>query len=123
MKKKDFISLLLGVLGLLLFGFGLCMCLLPEWDLFKPGVVVTAIGAVVLLVLAVVRRKMSDKPAAKPNWKLIGKLAYGLFAALVLGAGMSMVLVLEGMMLPGILVGIVGILLLLGLIPLFFGLK
>ena len=84
MNKKSFVSLVAGVLGGLTFGIGMCMCLLPEWDLFNTGVVVAAIGAVILLVLAIVLRKMSGKPAGKPNWKLIGRIAYGTLAALVL---------------------------------------
>lgn len=45
-----------------------------------------------------------------------------MFAALVLGVGMCMIMVWN-LMLPGILVGIVGIVLLLMLIPMFLGLK
>lgn len=123
MNKKSFVSLVAGVLGGLTFGIGMCMCLLPEWDLFNTGVVVAAIGAVILLVLAIVLRKMSGKPAGKPNWKLIGRIAYGTLAALVLGLGMAMIMVMEGMMLLGMVIGVVGILLLLGLIPLCKGLK
>lgn len=123
MNQKSFVSLIAGVLGGLTFGIGMCMCLLPEWDLFNAGVVVAAIGAVILLVLAIVLRKQSGKPAAKPNWKLIGRIAYGTLAALVLGLGMAMIMAMEGMMLLGMAIGVVGILLLLGLIPLCKGLK
>lgn len=122
MQKKHFISLILGVLGGLLFSIGLCMCLLPEWNAFKPGVVITAIGAAVLIALFIALRKMSGKAAPKPDWKLIGKIAYAVIAALILGLGMCLIMVWNAM-LPGILVGIVGILMLLGLIPMFMGLK
>ena len=122
MKKNDFITLVIGVVGGLLFSIGLCMCLLPEWNAFQEGVIVTAIGAIVLLVLAIVLRVKSGKPAKKVNWKLVGKIAFGVIGALVLGAGMCMIMVWD-MMLWGILVGIVGIVLLLCLIPMFVGLK
>lgn len=122
MQKKFFYSLVLGVLGGLMFSIGLSMCLLPEWGMFKPGVVVTALGAVALLVLFVWLRKQSGKAPAKPDWKLIGKIAYGVLAALVLGMGMCLIMV-WGKMLLGLVVGVVGILLLLGLIPMFMGLK
>ena len=122
MQKKHFLSLVLGVLGGLMFSIGMCMCLLPEWGMFKPGVVVTAIGAVVLLILCIWLRKQSGKAPVSPDWKLIGKIAYGVLAALVLGVGMCLIMV-WGKMLLGILVGVVGILLLLGLIPMFMGLK
>lgn len=45
-----------------------------------------------------------------------------MFAALVLGVGMCMILVWN-LLLPGILVGILGIVLLLMLIPMCLGLK
>ena len=49
-------------------------------------------------------------------------MLFGIFGALVLGVGMCMILVWN-LMLPGILVGILGIVLLLCLIPMFLGLK
>ncbi|MBD5111799.1 MAG: hypothetical protein HDT42_04600 [Ruminococcaceae bacterium] len=123
MKKENFITLVLGVVGGLLFGIGMCMCLLPEWNAFTPGVAVTAVGAVVLAVMLIVRRVMLGKPALKINVKTVGKVAFGVVGALVLGLGMCMVMVFEGMMIPGIIVGLVGIVLLLCLIPMCAGLK
>lgn len=122
MKKSDFITLVVGVVSGLLFSIGMCMCLLPEWDLFREGVVVTAVGGIALIVLAVVLRVRSGKKCGKINWKLVGKIAYGVFAALVFGIGLSMILVWK-MILPGIALGAVGICLLLGLIPMIVGLK
>lgn len=121
MKKSAFINLIIGVVGGLLFALGMCMCLLPEWNAFKLGVVCTAIGAVILLALALVNYVKSGKKI-KVNWKITGKVLFGTFAALVLGLGMCMIMVWN-MMLPGILVGIVGIVLLLCLIPMCIGLK
>lgn len=123
MEKRNFITLIMGVIGGLLFSLGMCMCLLPEWGVFNQGVVITAIGAVVLLITYLTYRKMSGKKPRKINWKIVGKVAYGVFASLVLGLGMSMIMVMENMMIPGILVGIVGIVLLLFLIPMCVGLK
>lgn len=122
MKKENFVSLILGTVGGILFAIGMCMCLLPEWNAFTQGVVVAAIGAVVLVAMLIVRRKMEGKPAIELNGKAIGTVALGVIGALVLGVGMCMVMVWE-MMIPGILVGVVGIVLLLCLIPLVKGLK
>lgn len=121
MKKKTFACLVLGVIGGLLFGVGLCMCLLPEWNAFNQGVIVTAIGASVLLVLLGICLK-GKKSNKKINWKTVGKVIYGTIGALVMGVGMCMILVWE-MMIPGIVVGIVGIVMLLFLIPMCIGLK
>ena len=123
MTKKNFMFLVLTVVGGLLFSLGMCMCLLPEWNVFKPGVVVAALGAVVLLAIALVRWIMAGKPVAKINWNQVGKIAYCVAAALVLGTGMAMIMAFEGLMLPGIIVGIVGIVLALGIIPVIKGLK
>ena len=121
MKKSAFVNLIVGVIGGLLFALGMCMCLLPEWNAFSLGVVCTAIGAVILLVQALVAWLRSGR-RVKINWKLTGKILYGVFSALVLGVGMCMILVWN-LMLPGIAVGILGIVLLLMLIPMFLGLK
>lgn len=123
MTKKNFAFLVLTVVGGLLFALGMCMCLLPEWNAFKPGVVVTALGALVLLAIALVRWIMAGKPMAKVNWIKVGKIAYCVAALLVLGTGMAIIMAFEGLMIPGIIVGIVGIVLALGMIPVFKGLK
>ena len=123
MKKKDFISLVFGIIAGLLFSLGMCMCLIKEWNAFNLGCVVSAIGAISLFILFIVRRKMSGKPKIKVNLKTVGIVAFGIFGALVLGLGMSMTMVFKGTMIQGIIVGIVGILLLLCLIPMTKGLN
>ena len=123
MEKKNFITLLMGVVGGLLFALGMCMCLLPEWDMFNAGVGFGITGAIVLLATWIVYRKMAGKKPINLNAKFVGKVVYGLFASLVFGVGMSMTMVFEGMMLLGIIVGIIGIVLLLLLIPMCFGWK
>lgn len=121
MKKSTFVNLVVGVVGGLLFSLGMCMCLLPEWNAFQIGVVCTAAGAVILLVQSIVAWVRSGRKISV-NWKLTGKVLFGIFGALVLGVGMCMIMVWN-LMLPGIAVGIVGIVLLLCLIPMFLGLK
>ncbi|MBD5116674.1 MAG: hypothetical protein HDT48_04045 [Ruminococcaceae bacterium] len=123
MKKENFIALILGTVGGLLFALGMCMCLLPEWNAFVPGVAVTAVGAAVLIIMFIARRIMLGKPAVKVNGKAVGKIALGIVGALILGVGMCMTMVWEGLMIWGIIIGIIGIILLLCLIPLCIGLK
>ena len=123
MEKKNFITLVLGTVGGLLFALGMCMCLLPEWNMFEVGVGCTAVGLIVIIATIIVYRKMSGAAPIKLNWKVVGKVVYGVVSALVLGVGMSLVLVFEGMMIQGILVGIAGIVMLLFLIPMCIGLK
>ena len=122
MEKKTFITLVLSVIGGMLFSLGMCMCLLPEWNMFHEGVVLGAVGAVELLITWLVHRKLSGKKAVKLNAKFVGKVLYGIVAAIVFGIGMALVMAFE-MMIQGIIVGIIGMVLLLGLIPMFVGLK
>lgn len=122
MKKKNFVSMILGTIGGIFFAIGMCMCLLPEWNAFTQGVVVACIGAVVLLAMLIVRRKMEGKPAIQMNGKAIGTVAFGVVGALILGVGMCMTMVWD-MMVLGIVVGVVGIVLLMCLIPICKGLK
>ena len=122
MNKKNFVSIMMCAIGGILFAIGMCMCLLPEWNAFRPGVVIAVIGAVVLLMLLLVRRRMEGKPAIHLSGKAVGSVLLGIVGALVLGVGMCMVMVWS-MLIPGILVGVVGIVLLLCLIPLIKGLK
>lgn len=123
MKKKDFVSLVLGTVGGLFFALGMCMCLLPEWNSFKEGVVMGVVGAVILLVMLLVRRKMEGKPViVKLDKKSVGTIILSVAGALTLGVGMCMVMVWEKMIL-GIIVGVIGIVLLLSLIPVCKGIK
>ena len=121
MSKKNFVSLILGTIGGILFALGMCMAMLPEWGAFTQGIIVGCIGAVILIALVLIRRKMEGKPViVKLSGKTVGSIVLGVVGALLLGAGMCMVMIWE-MMIPGILVGIVGIVLLLCLIPLVKG--
>ena len=123
MEKKNFIALVLGTVGGLLFALGMCMCLLPEWNMFNIGVGCTTVGLIVIIATIITYRKMSGTAPIKINAKVVGKVVYGVISSLILGLGMTMIMVFEGMMLVGIIVGIVGIVMLLFLIPMCVGLK
>ncbi len=123
MEKKNFITLVLGTVSGLVFALGMCMCLLPEWNLFNIGVGCTAAGFVGIIATIITFRKMSGAAPIKVNFKVVGKVAYGVLSALVLGVGMSMVMVFEGMMILGMVIGVIGIIMLLFLIPMCVGLK
>ena len=61
MKKSTFTAMILGAIGGILFALGMCMTLIPEWNAFRPGVIMGVIGANVLLIMALVWRKMENK--------------------------------------------------------------
>jgi hypothetical protein len=112
----------MSTVGGILFALGMCMCLIPEWNALAQGIIIGIIGAVILLAMVLVRRRMSGKPAIVLNGKAIGTTLLGVVGAIVLGVGMCITIIWK-MMIPGIIVGIVGIVLLLCLIPVIKGLK
>ena len=87
MKKSDFVSLVFAVIGGFLFSIGMCMCLVVEWNMFRPGVVVTAVGSAALLVLALVRWNKAGRPTVHVNGKTLGRVLLGAAGALTLGIG------------------------------------
>lgn len=174
MKKSNLVILtVLGTVGGLLLAIGMCMCLLPAWNAFAPGVVLAVIGAITLLSIWPIGRKAAGKAAirftagyaATALIGLIGAIAFciglvnclgtvstfglavgiagiilivaailigrksagkaaiavngrkivsyliGIAGALILGVGMCMTMVWgTGLMIPGIAVGVVGLL-------------
>jgi hypothetical protein len=122
MEKKNFITLVLGVVSGLVFALGMCMCLLPEWNMFRVGVGCTVVGLVAIIATVITYRKMSGATPIKLNMKVVGKVAYGVISSLVLGLGMAMVMAWN-LIAWGLIVGVAGLIMLLFLIPMFFGFK
>lgn len=79
-------------------------------------------GLVVLLVMVFVWRKMENKQPVKLSGKTIAAVLMGIAGALLLGVGMCMTMVWSNMIV-GIVIGIIGIVVLLCLIPFTKGLK
>ena len=81
-----------------------------------------SIGMVVLLAALVIWRRMEGKQPVRLDGKTLGTILVAVVGALLLGVGMCLSMVFE-LMVPGIVVGLVGIVALLMLIPLTRGLK
>jgi len=122
MKKSTFVAMILGTIGGILFALGMCMALIPEWNALKPGVIMGVVGAAVLFIMVLVWRKMENKEPLKLSGKTIGATLIGIVGALLLGVGMCLSMVWSNMVV-GIIVGIIGIVVLLCLIPFIRGLK
>lgn len=123
MKKENFISLIMGTIGGLLFALGMCMCLISEWHTFKPGIILGITGAVILIAMLIIRRKLKGLPPIKISGRVIAAVITGVIGALVLGVGMCMSMVWTGMMIQGIIIGILGIVILIFLVPICKGIK
>ena len=122
MKKSSFIALVMGTVSGVLFALGMCMALLPEWDAFTEGVIFGAIGIVMSMITVLIWCKMEHKKLPKVNGKNVLRTIYAIVAALVLGVGMCMCLVWE-QIIGGTLVGLLGIIMLIALIPMIKGIK
>lgn len=122
MKKSNFIALVLGTVSGVLFSLGMCMALLPEWDAFTEGVIFGGVGIVLGLITIFVWRKMEHKKMPKFSGKNVLRTIYGVVAALILSVGLCMCLVWQ-MIVWGTLVGLLGIIMLIALIPMIKGIK
>ncbi|MCD7786448.1 MAG: hypothetical protein LUG87_02020 [Oscillospiraceae bacterium] len=122
MKKSNFVALVLVTIGGLFFALGICMALLPEWGLYRQGIVCGCIGLAVLLAALLVWRRMEGKPPVRICARTLGAGAVGVLGALMLGVGLCLCMVFDKMV-PGLAAGVVGIVRLLMLIPLLKGVR
>ncbi len=122
MKKSSFVALIMGTVSGVLFALGMCMSLLPEWNAFTEGIVFGAVGIILGLITLLIWCKMENKKLPKMNGKNLLRTLYGIISALVLGVGMCMCLVWEQIVF-GTLVGLLGIIMLIAMIPMIKGIK
>lgn len=122
MKKSSFIALVMGTVSGVLFALGMCMALLPEWNAFWEGVILGGVGMVLGVITLLVWCKMENKKMPKMNGKNVLRTVYAIVAVLVLGAGMCLCLVWE-QFIWGTLVGLLGIVMLIALIPMIKGIQ
>lgn len=122
MKKSSFVAMILGTVSGVLFALGMCMALLPEWNLFKEGIIFGVAGLIIGLITVFVWRKMENKGPLKLNGKTVLTVLFAIVGALLLGVGLCLCMVWEKFVI-GVLVGLVGIVALLSLIPIIRGIK
>ena len=122
MKKTTFITIALTTISVVFFALGMCMALIPEWDAFRQGIVFGVIGLVIGLVTIIVYRKMTKKVPIKISGRMILTVIAGILGTLIFGCGMCFSMVWNNMVL-GIILGLIGIIILLMLIPLVKGIE
>ena len=122
MKKSNFITLILGTVSGVLFALGMCMALLPEWNAFTEGIIFGTIGIVLGIITVLIWCKLENKKLPKMNGKNVFRIIYAIIATLVLGLGMCMCLVWK-QIIWGTLIGLLGIIMLIFLIPMIKGIK
>lgn len=113
MKKETLLEIILGTIGGLVFAVGMCMCLISEWNMFTAGIIVSIIGFIILLCIIPVYRSTHPKKQHEPiNWGIILTWIIGVVGALIMGFGMSKIMVGEADtsdMIVGLITGIVGL--------------
>ena len=122
MKKSNFIALVMGTISCILFSLGMCMALVAEWNKLTEGIVFGSIGLVLGLITIFIWRKLEHKAPIKLNLKTIVLTLYIIISALILGFGMCFCMVWNNIII-GTIIGLVGIVMLLSLIPLIKGFK
>ena len=116
MKKETLMEIIVGTVGGLIFAIGMCMCLLPEWNMLSTGVVTSIIGFVVLLCIIPVYKNSHPKKIKENkhiNWGIILAWTIGVVGALLMGFGMSKIMVGTPSatdIIIGLITGIIGLL-------------
>ena len=122
MKKSNFIALILGTVSGVLFELGMCMALLPEWNAFTQGIIFGATGLVLGIITFIIWWKMENKKFPKLSIRTVLLTLYTIISILALGFGMCLCLVWENIIL-GTVIGLIGIVMLIALIPMTKGIK
>ena len=122
MKKSNFTALMMGTVSMMFFGMGMCMTTQPQWNAFKPGCVMGLTGLLLGLVTIGVWRRMEHKAPVKISAKTVFNTLIGIIGAMALGIGMCFTMV-WGNLILGVVIGMIGILTLLCLIPVCIGIK
>lgn len=127
MKKETLLEIILGTVGGLIFALGMCMCLIPEWNMFVPGVIVGIVGGIILLCIILVYIAAHPAKIYGPIDKgLVLTWSVGVVGALIMGFGMSKIMVGEvskADMVVGLITGIVGLIICVLNYPIYAYLK
>lgn len=62
-RPGTMISIIVGIVGTLIMGFGMCLCI--EWSEFIPGVIVGVVGMAILAVAYPIYNKITQKQREK----------------------------------------------------------
>lgn len=78
MKKSSLVVTMLGTISGVLFALGMCMALIPQWNAFKPDIVLGVVGLVLAVVTVIVWRKMEHKAPVHLSGKAVLTILVGI---------------------------------------------
>ena len=123
MKKDTLLEIILATIGGVFFAIGMCMCLIPGWNLFTQGVITSIIGMVFLLAIFPIYRKSHPKKRQEPlKFRTLLPWIVGILGCLIFGFGMSKVMVGEQTstsLWMGIFIGCIGLIICLLNYPIY----
>ncbi len=128
MKKETLLEIVLGTVGGLIFSIGMVMGLMKEWNMLIPGIIVGIIGFIILLsIIPIYRKTHPKKERIKPiNVGFTIAIITVIIGALIMGFGMSMVMVgtpSQSDIIIGIIIGIIGLIICVLDFPIYIYLK
>lgn len=113
MKKTTLITIILATFGGLITSLGMCMCLISEWNTLAYGIVTGIIGIIILLFIIPINLKDKPKKEKKDlDYGLILAWIAGIIGSLIMGFGMSKVMVDNSStsdMIIGLITGSIGL--------------
>lgn len=114
MKKETLLEIILGTIGGLIFAIGMCMVLIENWNTFIEGIIVGIIGFIILLLIIPIYKKSHPKKENKKqtDWGIVATWTIGVVGALVMGFGMSKIMVGDATktdMIIGLITGVIGL--------------
>lgn len=86
MKNSTLTALVLGIVSGLLFSLGMCMVLLPEWNLFVEGIGVGVAGMILGLVTVFIWHMMKHNGHVEWNFKTALLIGGIILCSLIFGA-------------------------------------
>ena len=115
MRKETLLEIIIGTIGGLVFAIGMCMSLIEEWDMLIEGIIVGIIGFIILLCIIPIYKKSHpkvEKKAKEIDFGIVATFIIGIVGALVMGFGMSKILVDDvgkTDMIIGLITGVIGL--------------
>lgn len=120
-EKRDFMSLIAYTVSLLVLALGMCFYTLPDWGMASIGMPLAIVGLVLVLLSWVLQRRLAGKGAPNIDFRFVAKVVYSVVALLIFGGGFA--LITAGNFVLGLALGLIGLVLIIGIIPVTVGFK